>query len=72
MLIENSRGSEWRKYDLHMHSTASDGRATARELVNEAVNKGIAVIALTDIIQWTLWMRRKHMGKKRGLRLYRV
>lgn len=48
MLINNSRGSEWRKCDLHMHSTASDGTATPQQLVDEAVNKKIEIIALTD------------------------
>lgn len=67
MLIENSRGSEWRKYDLHMHSTASDGRATARELVNEAVNKGIAVIALTDHHTVDALDKAKAYGKEKGI-----
>lgn len=67
MLIENSRGSEWRKYDLHMHSTASDGRATARELVNEAVNKGIAVIALTDHHTVDALDEAKAYGKEKGI-----
>ena len=48
MLINNSRGSEWRKCDLHMHSTASDGTATPQQLVDAAVNKRIDIIALTD------------------------
>ena len=67
MLIENSRGSEWRKYDLHMHSTASDGRATAQELVNEAVNKGIAVIALTDHHTVDALDAAKAYGKEKGI-----
>lgn len=48
MLINNSRGSEWRKCDLHMHSTASDGTATPQQLVDEAVKRKIEIIALTD------------------------
>ena len=48
MLITNSRGSVWRKCDLHIHSTASDGTATPKQLVDEAVNKKLEVIALTD------------------------
>ncbi|MDP8163360.1 PHP domain-containing protein [Pasteurella skyensis] len=35
-------------YDLHSHSTASDGLLTPTELVNRAVEKGIDVLALTD------------------------
>lgn len=48
MLINNSRGSEWQKCDLHLHSTASDGSAIPEELVDEAIKKGIKIIALTD------------------------
>ncbi len=42
------RGSEWRKWDLHIHSTASDGSASPQEIIEEAVSKRISVIALTD------------------------
>lgn len=34
--------------DLHMHSTASDGTLTPTELVEEAKNRGLKVMALTD------------------------
>lgn len=34
--------------DLHLHSTASDGTDTPRELVRKAVGLGLAAIALTD------------------------
>jgi len=36
------------KLDLHVHSTASDGRLTPRELVALATSSGVDVIALTD------------------------
>ncbi|MBT4835760.1 MAG: PHP domain-containing protein [Methylococcales bacterium] len=35
-------------YDLHTHSTASDGTLTPTELVDLATEKGIEVLALTD------------------------
>jgi len=35
-------------YDLHTHSTASDGTLTPAELVNHAVASGVEVLALTD------------------------
>jgi predicted metal-dependent phosphoesterase TrpH len=34
--------------DLHMHTTASDGRCTPEELVQQAFDKGIRTMAVTD------------------------
>jgi predicted metal-dependent phosphoesterase TrpH len=34
--------------DLHMHTTASDGRCTPRELVDRAATAGLTVMAVTD------------------------
>jgi predicted metal-dependent phosphoesterase TrpH len=34
--------------DLHMHTTASDGRCTPEELVQQAYDKGIRTMAVTD------------------------
>jgi predicted metal-dependent phosphoesterase TrpH len=34
--------------DLHLHTTASDGRCSPRELVDRAVDAGLTVIAATD------------------------
>ncbi len=36
------------KYDLHSHSTASDGILTPTELVQRAVEQGVTMLALTD------------------------
>lgn len=36
------------KADLHVHSTASDGRLSPREIVQQAAKLGLEVIALTD------------------------
>ena len=36
------------QYDLHTHSTASDGTLTPSELVTRAKNNGVDVLALTD------------------------
>lgn len=36
------------RVDLHLHSTASDGRFSPAELVRKAAAEGLAVIALTD------------------------
>ena len=42
------KGSEWCKWDLHIHSIASDGDGTPKEIIAKAKEKGLAVIALTD------------------------
>jgi hypothetical protein len=36
------------KIDLHIHSTASDGRFSPAEIVAKSVELGLSVIALTD------------------------
>ncbi len=36
------------KYDLHSHSTHSDGKLSVEELVQRAAEKGVNVLALTD------------------------
>lgn len=38
--------------DLHTHSTFSDGRYTPTQLVQEAVAKGLGVLAITDHDSW--------------------
>lgn len=43
-----SIGSVWRKWDLHIHSNASDGDGTPLEIITKAKEKGLSVIALTD------------------------
>lgn len=42
------RGSEWRKWDLHIHTQASDGHGTCEEILKEAKNKGVSCLAITD------------------------
>ena len=36
------------KIDLHVHSTASDGKLSPREVIDLAIERKIPVIALTD------------------------
>lgn len=67
MEITNSRGSIWRKWDLHLHSIASDGKCTPKELVDVAVEKGIAVIALTDHHTVNCIDEIKKLGKEKGI-----
>lgn len=42
------RGSEWRRWDLHVHTPASDGTGSPNEIVDTAISKGISVLAITD------------------------
>lgn len=46
------KGSEWRKWDLHVHTPASydwhGGEVTPEELVEKAIKEGLSVIAVTD------------------------
>jgi hypothetical protein len=42
------RGSEWGKWDLHIHSDASDGKMTCEQIIEKAIENELSVIALTD------------------------
>ena len=42
------QGSVWRKWDLHIHSDASDGNGNAEQIITKAKEKGLSVIAITD------------------------
>lgn len=44
----NTRGSEWRKWDLHIHSSASDGKLNCYEIIELAQQSDIKCIAITD------------------------
>lgn len=44
----NPIGSIWNKWDLHIHTNASDGKGSCQEILDEAVAKGIKCIAVTD------------------------
>ena len=35
------KGSEWRKWDLHVHSDASDGKMTCEQIVSKAIENKI-------------------------------
>lgn len=48
MNINSSITSEQVCYDLHSHTTASDGLLSPTELVLRAVNNGVNVLAITD------------------------
>ena len=48
MSLNFPRGSEWRKWDLHVHTPASDGTGTPEEIVSKAISENLSVIAITD------------------------
>ena len=50
--------------DLHLHSTFSDGRYTPTMLVDEAVAKGIGVIAITDHDSWNGMAEAREAAKR--------
>ena len=40
--------------DLHMHSTFSDGRNSPKEVILQAISKGLEAISITDpLLNWT-------------------
>ena len=43
-----SRGSWWHRWDLHIHTNASDGKGSCEDILNEAKNKKVRCIAVTD------------------------
>lgn len=47
-MATNQIGSLWHKWDLHLHTDASDGKGTCQEILDEAKRKGIRCIAVTD------------------------
>lgn len=61
------RGSEWRKWDLHIHSNASDGNSTPKEIIDKAKQKNLSVIALTDHHTAKNIDEAKQLGKKDGI-----
>lgn len=56
-------------YDLHCHSTASDGVLSPRELVNRANEKGVHVLALTDHDELSGQAEAAEVAREVGLRL---
>lgn len=65
--MENYAGSQWAKWDLHIHTTASDGKGTPEEVVNAAIDKGLSVIAITDHHTVRNVDEIKRIGNDRGL-----
>lgn len=65
--INNTRGSEWKKWDLHIHSNVSDGAASPTEIIEKAIEKGLSVIALTDHHTVKNIEETRRIGKEKGI-----
>ncbi|MGA2641064.1 MAG: TrlF family AAA-like ATPase [Spirochaetia bacterium] len=61
------KGSEWRKWDLHIHSNASDGSLSCEVIVQQAKKKDLSVIALTDHHTTKNIDKIREIGKAKGL-----
>lgn len=52
MISKSTRGSEWRKWDLHIHTPSSydykDKTITNEEFINKLVENNISAVAITD------------------------
>jgi len=67
MIDKNLKGSVWRKWDLHIHSNASDGKGTSNEIIDKALEQELSVIALTDHHTVKGIDEAKRYGKEKGI-----
>ena len=57
------------KFDLHTHTTASDGTDTPAQLIERAANLGFELIAVTDHDTVSGLAEAKEAGERRGVRV---
>lgn len=68
-----TRGSEWRKWDLHFHTPSSydykDKRVTNQEIIDILAEKEISVVAITDhhTIDIDRIQELQQLGKEKGI-----
>lgn len=68
-----TRGSEWRKWDLHFHTPSSydyrDKNITNKQIIDELYKNEIVVVAITDhhIIDVERIQELQKLGKERGI-----
>lgn len=73
MSTKYSRGSEWRKWDLHFHTPSSydykDKSVTNEDIINILSQNNISVVAITDhhIIDIDRISQLKELGKEKGI-----
>jgi predicted metal-dependent phosphoesterase TrpH/predicted ATPase len=71
--INNTRGSEWRKWDLHFHTPSSydyKDKSVSNELIIETLSQnGISVVAITDhhIIDIARIKELQQLGKEKNI-----
>lgn len=58
-----------KKIDLHLHTTASDGSSTPKQLVKKAVDLGLETIAVTDHDNVTAVKEVEELGRQQGLKV---
>lgn len=63
----NQSGSTWNKWDLHIHTNASDGKSSCEEIVQAAVKNEIKCIAITDHHTFENIDVMKKLGKAQGI-----
>ncbi len=69
--MTNHSGLKYKKFDLHIHTPAStdfkDKKATAEDVVDAAITKGLSGIAITDHQTSKMVDEVKKIGKSKGL-----
>ncbi len=65
-----ARGSQWHKWDLHIHTDASDGNGTCEEILEEANSKDIKCIAITDHHTFANVDKMKELAKPYGISVF--
>ena len=65
--MSNDIFKERKKIDLHVHTTASDGASTPKELVNTCIDLGLKTIAVTDHDNVTSVEEVQRLGQEQGL-----
>ncbi|SHI74618.1 TrlF family AAA-like ATPase [Halodesulfovibrio aestuarii] len=70
----NSRGSEWHKWDLHVHTPASticyeNKNVTNEDIITSMIEHGISVFAVTDhhVIDIERYRELSKLGKAKGI-----
>lgn len=62
-------GSLWRKWDLHVHTQASDGESSNEEIIQIAKEKNIAVLGITDHHTTRNIDAMKELGAQHGIKI---